>query len=1651
MTEAHAELTPLQRAVYALKEMRAKLDALERAGKEPIAIIGLGCRFPGGADSPEAFWQLLHDGIDAICETPADRWNLEEYYDPNPEVPGKVYTRHGGFLPQVDGFDPQFFGISPREAASMDPQQRLLLEVSWEALEHAGIVPKILRGSRTGVFLGIGQNDYAQAALFSVDPAKITAHAGTGNGFCFASGRLSYTFGLQGPNMAIDTACSSSLVAIHLACQSLRSRECDLALAGGTQLILSPRIAVFLSRTRALAPDGRCKTFDASADGFSRGEGCGLIVLKRLADALAAHDTILAVIRGSAVNHDGPSSGLTVPNELAQESLIREALHNAGVQPDDVGYVETHGTGTSLGDPIELQALDAVFSPRTTPPLFVGSVKTNIGHLEAAAGIAGLIKTVLAFQHREIPPHLHFAMPTPRVNWSELPIVIPTEPCPWLVHGAKRIAGVSSFGLSGTNAHIVLEEAPAPEIPESVLNTEKTQIERPRHLLTLSAKTPEALLELAERYERYMLKADDIQPQDLAFSANTGREHFSKRLALLGDSLQDFSEKLRGFRAGKTAPDVVQTQTACPERNRWAGPPQVVFLFTGQGAQYLNMGKELYDLHPTFRENLDHCNEILREVLEIPLLHILYPQSFENVHQKNSSDSSHSMTIHDTAYAQPALFAVEYALARLWQSWGIRPDAVLGHSLGEYTAACVAGVFSLKDALKLVTARGRLMQSLPRDGAMVAVMASAEQVKEAIQPYRHEVSLAAINAPRSVVLSGKRESVDLVVNSLAAQGIKTSFLQVSHAFHSPLMEPITEAFARIASEVALRLPRINLISNVTGASVSQEVLDPHYWVQHILQPVNFSAGMSSLAQAGYKVFLELGPQPVLSGLGRQTLDSADILWLPSLRKGQSDWRQMLLSLATLYVNGAEIDWREFDRPYSRVRVSLPTYPFQRQRCWLDASESSDKSDRAKENAVAPPFLIGLAQESPEQMFDMLKQSGQLSDDAQKYAPEILHALFAAQRRQVAQTEVRKWFYELAWEPQPFAVFGLPKKPVPDCWLLFADHGGLARQIAARLKAAGSLCYLVFAGQGPGERISEREWHIDPVWQHDLERLFQQIGRPVDRIVYCWGLDAPQSGELTAFSLQQTQQIGCGSLLEIVQTLLRQPEEQHAGCQVWVLTRGAAALSSMTTGMVACAQTPLWGMGKGLAMEYPGMWGGLIDLDPNEDADDAGAVAQQLLAPDREDLLAFRSKQRYGARLRPYAVPLQQGMRFQTDASYLLTGGTGALGLYVAEWMATRGARHLVLCSRRGLSSSNAQEAVSSLEQRGCQATIAAVDAADASAMNALFQRIAASGKPLRGIIHLAGVHGYQPFTTLDSATLEQALQAKVIGAWNLHTLSRDLELDFWVGFSSIASVWGSKGQAHYAAANHFLDGLAAYRRSIGLPGLSINWGPWNGGGMASDEARSLLARMGINELTPDHGMAALDMLLPTKTAQCVFANINRTVLRELYTLTAPRPLFDELAESDAVAVEHAPEIEQVSDLRRQLQDLAESEREDALITYLQREAVAVLGLTSPQQADPQQGLVTMGMDSLMMIEFRRNLERGLACSLPSTLTFDHPNILALADFIAQNVLQWRRPDAASEPAVQSAGQTEVFTEEKPADIEQSIAQRLARLEALTHK
>lgn len=920
VTQNDAQLSPAQRVMTALKEARAQLEELKSARHEPIAIIGMECRFPG-ANNTAALWQLLIEQRIATREVPADRWAIDDYYESPLESEDAMSTRWGGFLDQVDQFDPAFFGIPYREACTMDPQQRLALEVAWEALENAGIAPTSLAGSATGVFMGASACDYADLLL------DAPTRGGSGVFECIIANRLSYWLDLRGPSMAIDTACSSALQAIHLACQSLRWRETDLALAGGVNVILSPRWTIAYSHAGMMAEDGRSKTFDAAADGYSRAEGCGVIVLKRLSDAQRDGDRILAVIRGSAVNQNGRSMGLTVPSGLAQQAVIRQALQNAGVTAEEIDYIEAHGTGTPIGDTIEVSSLVGVFGASARRPLALGSVKANIGHLEAAAGVSGVIKTVLCLQHGQIPPHPNLQQLNLDLQLG--PLVIPTAAAPWT--SQPQLAGVTSFGIGGTNVHVILAAAPA-AAPATATSA------RPQQILTLSAKTEPALQQLAARYRDYLDQQPTATLPDLCFTANTGRSHFEHRLAISADTTATLQVQLTAFTAGQPG---ALTQVGRATKSA----PKLAFLFTGQGSQYLGMGCELYATQPIFRQALDRCDEILRPLLGESLLKILYPETGEQRPETSDNlQSPGSSLIDQTAYAQPALFALEYALAEVWRAWGITPDAVLGHSVGEYVAACVAGVFSLEEGLRLIAERGRLMGALPQAGQMAVVFAEEALVTEALAGYTDRVVIAAINGPTQTVISGERDAVGAVLARLEEEFVNAQILNVSHAFHSQLMEPMQAPFAALTQSLAYTAPRIPLISNITGEALTAAP-DAEYWACHIRRPVQFAAGMSALDQASITTFLEIGPTGALINLGQRCLPKGTGVWLTSLHKEQPAWATMLNALGALYVAGREVDWQGVEQGYARQKVTLPTYPFQRQRCWLEAYEAKTFCNR----------------------------------------------------------------------------------------------------------------------------------------------------------------------------------------------------------------------------------------------------------------------------------------------------------------------------------------------------------------------------------------------------------------------------------------------------------------------------------------------------------------------------------------------------------------------------------------------------------------------------------------------------------------------------------------------------------------------------------
>lgn len=917
MTEIDQRLAGLSPAKRALLEKRLAARAPASA---PVAVVGMACRLPG-APSIDEYWRVIRDGVDATREVPPDRWDVDAFYDPTGERPGSTRTRRGAFLDGIDQFDPQLFGVTPREANRMDPQQRLLLEAAWDAMEHAGRPADQLAGSRTGVFIGIGGADYAKTPLHNAQDyfAAIDGYMGTGNALSIAANRLSYVFDLHGPSMAIDTACSSSSVALHLAVQSLRRGECDAALAGGVNAILTPETTIAFSNAQMLSPGGRCRPFDAAADGYVRGEGCGVVLLKRLADAERDGDHVLAVIRGTAINQDGRTSGISAPSGELQKACIRAALADAGLKPDDVSYIEAHGTGTPLGDPIEMGALVDVFKSHgaDAPPLLVTSVKANIGHTETVSGVAGLIKTILLMQHGVVTQQWLLQTLNPHIKLDGARVVVPTDTHEWK---GRRVAGVSSFGFGGANAHIVVE-APAPAGPDG-----QAPPERPLHALKLSAKTPGALAARARAYADYLAASPETNVADFCFSANTAQSDFPHRAVITARDQAELIARLHGAAADEDAAPGVWRRSAALKRAKAA------LLFSGQGSQYPGMGRQLYETHPVFREAVDRCDAALLGVLDTPIKRVLWPGEGDNAE-----------LVHQTAYTQPALFTIDYALAELWRALGVTPALVAGHSIGEYVAATVAGAIDLDDALRLVAERGRLMQSAPAGGRMVAVLAPWREVRDAIGD-DEPVALAAVNAPETAVLSGEAEAVNRVAAALAEHGYATRPLRVSHAFHSPMMEGVLNEFERFAEQFEYRRPQIPLASNLTGELMT-DAPTAHYWRDHLRGTVRWLDCLERIAERGATHVVEAGPGSALLGLARRTLTdaySAPVAFLPSVREGHEDHEVLTASIAQLYTTGGRVDWRGWDRGRTRRRVTLPGYPFERVRCWLETSTDGQR-------------------------------------------------------------------------------------------------------------------------------------------------------------------------------------------------------------------------------------------------------------------------------------------------------------------------------------------------------------------------------------------------------------------------------------------------------------------------------------------------------------------------------------------------------------------------------------------------------------------------------------------------------------------------------------------------------------------------------------
>ncbi|WP_374199622.1 type I polyketide synthase [Micromonospora sp. NBRC 110038] len=1508
----------------------ATAPAVRPVDDDPIVIVGMGCRFPAGAGSPEEFWRLLADGVDAMSDFPTDRhWDLTALHHPDPGHPGASYVTQGAFLADAGAFDAGFFGISPREAVAMDPQQRLLLEVSWAAIEDARIDPLTLRGGRVGVFAGTNGQDFDN--LIRNGGEQLAGYGATGASASVLSGRVAYSFGFEGPAVTVDTACSSSLVALHLAAQSLRSGECDLALAGGVTVMATPGAFVEFSRQRGLSADGRCRSFAESADGTGWGEGVGVLLVQRLSDARRDGRRVLAVVRGSAVNQDGASNGLTAPNGPSQQRVIRQALASARLSPLDVDVVEAHGTGTTLGDPIEAQALLATYGQGRETPLLLGSVKSNLGHTQAAAGVAGVIKMVQAMRHGVVPATLHVDAPSSKVDWSSGAVELVTEPREWPVVGRPRRAAVSSFGISGTNAHVIVEQSDPVEAGAG----SSGPVELPVVPWLVSARSAEALGGQAVRLADFVREGSGLSPVDVGWSLATSRAALEHRAVVLGAGRDDLLSGLDAVAAGVAAPGVVAGEVVSGRR---------VLLFTGQGAQRSGMGRELYDRFPVYADAFDRVCALFAGRLERSLREVVFA----------SPGSDLAGLLDQTVYTQAGLFALEVALHELLASFGVTADYLVGHSIGEVTAAHVAGVLSLEDACALVAARGSLMQALPAGGGMLAVGAAEAEVRALAGD---GVDVAAVNGPQSVVLSGPVADLDRIAGECVDRGWRVKRLPVSHAFHSRLMEPMLAEFRTVLQGLDWRAPRLPIVSNVTGrVAEAGEITDPEYWVRHVREAVRFGDAVATLHDLGVSSFVEVGPDATLTAMAADTPVGRPVHLVAALRRDQSEATGIVNALARLHVTGTPVDWAAwFTHTGGQPRtVDLPTYAFHRRWYWPEpvsavggTSRASDDIDERFWAAVEREDLTGLGAElaAEQPLRDLL--------------PKLARWRRAGQRR----STVDSWRYRVEWRPAP----AVPSEGLTGRWLVLVPPAQADHPLAEGLAAHGAEVLTV---------------SLDPAGTNRddaAERLRAAL---------------PSPGEIAGvLSLLSLAGAGVGETLAVVQAL----NDCGVSGRVWWVTRSAVSVgrSDAPVDPVAAA---VWGVGRVAALELPGWWGGLVDLPEVVDGRAVRRVCQ-VLAAGVEDQVAVRSSGLFVRRL-VRAGGESARREFRLSGTVLVTGGTGALGSRVARWAVGVGAEHLVLTSRRGERAVGAVELAERLRASGARVTVAACDVADRSALGALLDGLADAGDPVRAVVHAAGAPQFTPLADVTPDELREVLRAKVDGAAHLDALLP--ELDAFVVFSSIAGVWGSAGQAGYAAANAFVDALVARRRARGTAATAVAWGPWAGAGMAvQGEAQEQLARRGLPAMDPELAVAALQAALDRDDTSVVVADVAWDRFSASFTALRPSPLLDEIPEARPASPAAAADAgEERAQLGRRLATLTTAERDAYLLDLVRAQVAAVLGHATPDAVPADQAFQRQGFDSLTAVELRNRLTAETGLALPSTLVFDHPTPLALVAHLA---------------------------------------------------
>ncbi|MGW5119970.1 type I polyketide synthase, partial [Streptomyces noursei] len=1509
---------------------------------EPIAIVGMSCRFPGGVRSPRHLWDLVSDGVDAITDFPVNRGWDTGLYHPDPDNPGTTYSAQGGFLHDAGEFDASFFGISPREALSMDPQQRLLLETTWEAFEYAGIDPTTVHGSATGTFIGSTYQEYG----LGVEDGS-AGHLVTGTSPSVLSGRLAYLFGLEGPAVTVDTACSSSLVALHLACQSLRNGESSLALAGGATVMTNPNPFVAFSRQRALAGDGRCKAFSDGADGMTLAEGVGVLVLERLSDAQRNGHEILAVVRGSAINQDGASNGLSAPNGPSQQRVIRQALANAGLAAKDIDAVEAHGTGTALGDPIEAQALFATYGQGRDAehPLLLGSVKSNIGHTQSAAGVAGVIKMVLALRRGALPRTLHADTPSSHIDWTPGTVALLHEPHDWPEGERPRRCAVSSFGISGTNAHTILEEAPRPQDAAPAPSVPPAGGAIP---WMLSARTPGALRAQATHLAAHLDAEPTPDALDVGHSLVSARTLFDHRAVVVGTDDRTRRAALDALATGGSAPGVVQG-TADTEG-------KTVFVFPGQGSQWVGMGARLLDESPVFAERLTECATALSEFVDWSLLDVL-------------RQADGAPTLERVDVVQPASFAVMVSLAALWRSYGIEPDAVVGHSQGEIAAAAVAGALSLEDAARVVALRSQaIARGLAGTGGMLSVPLPATDVEARLAAYE-DLSIAAVNGPRSTVVSGATAPLDALQAALVAEDVRAKRIAVDYASHSAQVERVREELHSVLAPVRPRPAEVPFFSTVTGDWLDTTTMDADYWYTNLRQTVRFQSAVRELLGQGHGFFIEVSSHPVLvmgvQAIAEETGGTTAVLG--TLRRDTGGTDRFLTSLAEAFVRGADADWSAVFADTGARRVPLPTYAFQREQMWAIP-------DRTQNQAEADPADAEFWTAVEEADVDSL--ASRLHLDRAALEP-VLPALSDWRRRRRDLAAVDSWRYRATWQP----LTALPTAALTGTWLVVTTDDTDGDDVTAVLTAHGAEARTLVLDDGCLDRATLTARLADLDGAADLTGVVSLLAAAEGPSPH-----HPALSRATALSVTLVQALGDAGL----------------DAPLWCLTRGAVS-TGRADRLTRPDQAQIHGLGWTAALEHPQRWGGLVDLPDALDRRAAERLAAVLSGRTGEDQLAVRASGVLARRVvRATPADPAPDRPWTPRGTTLVTGGTGTLAPHLARWLARQGAEHVVLTSRRGPAAPGSDDIVRELAELGCEASVVACDLTDRDAVAGMLHALAADGRTVRTVVHTA--------VTIELATLEETtlddfakvMDAKVNGARHLDELVGD-DLDAFVLYSSTAGMWGSGAHAAYVAGNAHLNALAEHRRARGARATAVSWGIWSDDLKLGRVDPGQIRRSGLVFMDPELALTGLRQALDGDETHLAVADVDWERYYPVFTSARPTRLFDDLPEIQRLAEQTGGPAESGSEFADRLRGLAPVEQERLLLDLVRGEAATALGHASPDVLSEQRAFRDVGFDSLTAVDLRNRIATVTGLALPSTMVFDHPNPRALVTFLRDSL------------------------------------------------